>query len=81
MRLEPFAIERLKSIWEHRVAWNLAESGVHPLRVEELAASDEERRALLGQPLGYTQTNGTLELRSAIASMYGPVERRIASNG
>ena len=33
-------MERLQSTWEHRVAWNLSESGVHPLRVEELADSD-----------------------------------------
>ena len=33
-------MERLQSKWEHRVAWNLAESGVHPLRVEELVESE-----------------------------------------
>jgi aspartate/methionine/tyrosine aminotransferase len=84
MRLEPFAIERLQSIWEHRVAWNLAESGVHPLRVEELAESDADRLALLRQPLAYTQTNGTLELRSAIASMYGgasPAHIQVTTGG
>ena len=36
MKLETFAIERLQSIWENRVAWNISESGVHPLRLEEL---------------------------------------------
>lgn len=70
MRLEPFAMERLQSTWENRVAWNLAESGVHPLRLEELAVSEEDRTALFGQELGYTQTNGTHELRAGIASMY-----------
>jgi len=70
MRLETFAMERLQSTWENRVAWNLAESGVHPLRVEELAETDDERQLVLTQELGYTQTNGTLELRSAIAAMY-----------
>ena len=70
MKLEPFAMERLQSTWENRVAWNLAESGVHPLRVEELADSDDDRVALLAQALGYPQTNGTLELRTLIAAMY-----------
>lgn len=70
MKLEPFAMERLQSIWEHNVAWNLAESGVHALRVEELLHTDDERSALLRQELGYSQTNGTLELRSSIAAMY-----------
>jgi aspartate/methionine/tyrosine aminotransferase len=70
MRLEPFAMERMQSTWENRVAWNLSESGVHPLRVEELADTDADRLAVLSQDLGYTQTNGTPELRAAIASLY-----------
>jgi aspartate/methionine/tyrosine aminotransferase len=70
MRFEPFAMERFQSIWENQVAWNLSESGVEPLRVEELALTREDREALLRQPLGYPQTNGTLDLRRAIASLY-----------
>ena len=70
MKLETFALERLQSIWEHRVAWNVAESGVQPLRVEELADTTEAREALLRQDLAYTQTNGTLELRTLIAALY-----------
>jgi aspartate/methionine/tyrosine aminotransferase len=70
MKLEPFAIERLQSIWENNVAWNLAESGVHPLRVEELLGTDEHHQALMRQPLAYSQTNGTPELRALVASLY-----------
>jgi aspartate/methionine/tyrosine aminotransferase len=70
MKLEPFALERLQSTWENRIAWNVAESGVHALRLEELADTADERAALLAEHLVYTQTNGTLELRSAIAEMY-----------
>lgn len=70
MKLEPFALERLQSVWENRVAWNLSESGVHPLRLEELAVTEADRLALFGQELGYTQTNGTPELRAAIAALY-----------
>ena len=70
MDFEVFALERLQSIWEHNVGWNLAESGVHPLRVEELVDKEADRQALLSLPLGYPQTNGTLELRASIASMY-----------
>jgi aspartate/methionine/tyrosine aminotransferase len=83
MKLEPFAMERLQSIWEHKVAWNLAESGVHPLRVEELLESDEERSALLHQDLVYTQTNGTPELRSLIAAIYGatPAHVQVTNGG
>jgi aspartate/methionine/tyrosine aminotransferase len=70
MKIEPFAMERLLSTWEHRVAWNVSESGVHPLRLEEVAESDEERRTVLAQSLGYPQTNGSVKLRRAIAEMY-----------
>ena len=70
MKLETFALERLQSIWEHRVAWNVSESGVQPLRVEELADTAEARETLLRQELAYTQTNGTPELRTAIAASY-----------
>src|SRR4029077_4458613 len=52
------------------VAWNLSESGVHPLRVEELAVTEADRHELLTQRLGYTQTNGRLELSEAIAALY-----------
>jgi aspartate/methionine/tyrosine aminotransferase len=70
MKLETFALERFQSLWENRVAWNVAESGVHPLRVSELVDSPELHDALLQQALGYPQTNGTAELRGAIAAMY-----------
>jgi len=70
MKFETFEMERMQSTWENRVAWNVSESGVHPLRVEEVADTDADRAALLGLHLGYSQTNGTPELRAAIAAMY-----------
>jgi aspartate/methionine/tyrosine aminotransferase len=84
MKLETFEMERLQSKWEHRVAWNLAESGVHPLRVEELVEKDDDRLALLAEPLGYPQTNGTTELRTLISSMYpgaGPEHVQVTNGG
>jgi aspartate/methionine/tyrosine aminotransferase len=70
MKLETFALERFQSIWENRVAWNISESGVHPLRVSELADTPALHDALLDHELGYPQTNGTLELRETIAALY-----------
>lgn len=84
MHLEPFDMERLQSIWEHQVAWNLSESGVEPLRIEELAVSDDERESLLRQPLAYTQTNGTHALRRLIAGLYdgaGPDQIQVTNGG
>jgi aspartate/methionine/tyrosine aminotransferase len=69
MKLEPFLMERMQSVWENRVAVNLSESGVHPMTVAELVGA-EERGELLEQVLGYTQSNGTEELRARIAALY-----------
>lgn len=38
MRYSLFEMERWQSTWEHRVRYNLSESGVHPLTVRELLA-------------------------------------------
>src|SRR5215831_19039151 len=71
MRLEPFAMERMQSTWENVVSYNLSESGVHPVSLEELLADQPgfvER--LLKQELGYSQSNGTIPLRETIAAYY-----------
>jgi aspartate/methionine/tyrosine aminotransferase len=70
MRIDQFAMERMQSTWENRVEINLSESGVHPLRVEELCDTGALRDLLLRQELVYTQSNGTRELRRLVAAMY-----------
>jgi hypothetical protein len=70
MRLEPFALERYQSVWENRVAWNLSESGVHPLALRELVDSAVVQASLLDVTLGYPQTNGTVALRERVAALY-----------
>ena len=47
--------------------YNLSESGVHPLTLSGILADPID---LSDQPLGYTQSNGTKELRKAIAATY-----------
>ena len=69
MNIEPFALERFQSVYEHQVEINLSESGVEPLRLEDLLPADALGR-LLREPLGYTQTNGTAELRELVAADY-----------
>ena len=67
MRIPPFELERFQSVHEHRVELNLTESGVEPLEVGELLGPDAAG-VLLDQPLAYTQSNGTPELRAAVAA-------------
>lgn len=69
MKIEIFKMERMQSTWENVVDYNLSESGVHPLSLEELA-SQEEISEILKMGLGYTQTNGTAELREKICKLY-----------
>ena len=63
-------MERMQSTWENLVDYNLSESGVHPMRVEELLDDATDRAGMLGQELVYPQSNGTLELRERVATMY-----------
>ncbi|MEW5982713.1 MAG: aminotransferase class I/II-fold pyridoxal phosphate-dependent enzyme [Acidobacteriota bacterium] len=70
MRVPLFAMERMQSTYENLVDFNLSESGVHPMRVEELVVDAADRSALLAQELVYPQSNGTIPLRERIAAMY-----------
>ena len=70
MKLERFEMERMQSTYENLVEFNLSESGVRPLTPRELVEDAQGLEGLLDQPLVYTQSNGTVELRRAIASMY-----------
>ncbi len=63
-------MERMQSTFENHVAFNLSESGVHPLRLGELVEDDAARAALLAEGLKYTQSNGTQPLRASIAALY-----------
>lgn len=81
MKLQPFEMERWQSTWENRVEYNLAESGVHPLRLNELL--DGDTSTFLNQSLGYSQTNGTEALRRTIAGLYpkSTVDDLLVTNG
>ncbi len=63
-------MERMQSTYENQVAFNLSESGVHPLTLGELVDDGASREALLAEGLRYTQSNGSLPLREAIAELY-----------
>ncbi len=63
-------MERMQSTYENQVDYNLSESGVHPLTLGELVDDEASRAALLAEGLRYTQSNGTIPLRAAIAALY-----------
>jgi len=70
MRIETFEMERMQSTWENLVDYDMSESGVRPLTLRELTAMGFDLEAFLDQPLGYSQSNGTIELRERIAALY-----------
>ena len=56
MRFVPFELERWQSTWEHRVRYNLSESGVHPLSVQELLGL-AGASTVVGLPLSLSSLN------------------------
>ena len=71
MSFVPFELERWQSTWENRVRFNLSESGVHPLSIQELLGlAGASTMPLLEVQLGYSQSNGTDLLRERIAMLY-----------
>ena len=68
---QPFEMERLMSLHEQEVEHNLSESGVHPLRLEELLAlRPGALDRILEVELNYPHVNGIPRLRETIAGIY-----------
>ena len=69
-RFQPFEMERLMSVWEQEVEFNLSESGVHPMALGDLVGPETELESLLSTELGYPRVEGTDLLRQRIAALY-----------
>ena len=74
MKIETFDLERIQSLWENRVRYNLTESGIHPYTLDELLTKEEIEK-LHSVRLGYGQTNGSIELREAVGRLYRGTDR------
>lgn len=76
MRYETFALERWMTTWELDVDYDIAESGILPLSLDEVySLIGPQARAALDRdlhhmPLGYSEARGTLALRTVLASSY-----------
>jgi hypothetical protein len=64
-------MERAQCIWENLVDYNLSESGVSPLRVQDLLGDELDADDLLNTKLSYSWAGGSPELRERIAEFYG----------
>src|SRR5256884_7021720 len=68
VRFVPFELERWQSTWENRVRFNLSESGVHPLSIQELLGlAGASALPLLEVRLRHTQFQRPHPPRRAIA--------------
>lgn len=81
LRLVPFDQERWQCRYENLVDFNLSESSVSALTPMDLLGKDWNR--LLETPLGYSQADGTPQLKAAIAATYKKAkpENVVVTNG
>src|SRR5262245_19559655 len=63
-------MKRMQSTWENVVDMDLSESGVRPLTLRELIEMGFDLDSFLDVPLGYSQSNGTPELRELLSLQY-----------
>ncbi len=76
MKIEPFLLERWMTRHETHVKYDIAESGILPLSVQDLLnfelpdARPTVLDSLLQLPLGYSEARGTQALREALAETY-----------
>src|SRR2546427_11988930 len=71
-RIDLFRMERMQSLYWHEVEYDLSESGVLPLTIEELLelGGVPEPASFLRTGLGYPLSEGSLESRERIAAWY-----------
>jgi aspartate/methionine/tyrosine aminotransferase len=67
VKFPTFDMERMQSTWEHRVRYDLSESGVEPLTLEEAARDVKE---LLRTKLGYAEGVGLESTRTFVSEFH-----------
>ena len=75
MHIEPFLVEQWMNSHETTATWNIAETCVHSVTVDELLALTGDAESVLarltGTRLTYGHITGSPELRAAVAALYG----------
>jgi aspartate/methionine/tyrosine aminotransferase len=79
MKIDRFELERWMTRWELDVDYDICESGILPLSLDDLCALLDDATAaglradLASMPLGYSEARGTIALRSTLAATYRDV--------
>jgi aspartate/methionine/tyrosine aminotransferase len=69
-RIDLFRMERMQSRYWHQVEYDLSESGVTPLSIEELLGDEHDPCELLRTGLGYPLSEGSELARERIGNWY-----------
>src|SRR5213593_2239802 len=67
MKFPRFDMERMQSVWEHKVKYDLSESGVEALTLQEITRDPKE---LMKTKLGYAEGVGREATRALIAGIH-----------
>src|SRR5256884_8316803 len=67
MKFPRFDMERMQSVWEHKVKYDLSESGVEALTLDEITRDPKE---LLKTRLGYAEGDGREATRTLVAGLH-----------
>jgi len=68
--IDLFRMERMQSLYWWQVEYDLSESGVKPLSIEDLLGGDVDPTEFLRTKLGYPLSEGSPETRERIAGWY-----------
>jgi aspartate/methionine/tyrosine aminotransferase len=68
--IDLFQMERMQSLHWHEVEYDLSESGVLPLQVDELLGDRVDTQALLDTRLGYPLSEGSEQTREHVSRWY-----------
>ncbi len=82
MEITEFTLERIQSLYENTVDYNLSDSSVHPYNLAELL-NPQQIEEMLKLELGYGWTNGSEALRQSVARLYNnkTADNVIVTNG
>jgi aspartate/methionine/tyrosine aminotransferase len=69
-RIDVFEMERLQSLHWHEVEYDLSESGVEPLRLDELISLAPDAERLRATQLGYPLSEGSEATRENVSRWY-----------
>src|SRR5688572_4417350 len=83
MKVPAFQSERLLSLWQNHVEYDLTETGVEPLYLRELVTRAELDEIYESVQLRYIQTDGTPALKEAVCGLYTGMrpENLLLTNG